>query len=97
MKSGQANKRRFYISALPPDSKLLGDAVSAHWGIENRLHWCLDVTFKEGAPRTRTGHAAENFNLIRKITLNLLRQDTSMKRSVAKKRYYATLNDDFLA
>jgi predicted transposase YbfD/YdcC len=89
-------ERRFYISSLPPDSQQIGDAIRAHWGIENRLHWCLDVTFKEDACRTRAGHAAENFNLIRKITLNLLRQDT-MKRSIAKKRLYAALHDEYLA
>ena len=91
------SERRFYISSLPPDSKQIGDAIRAHWGIENRLHWCLDVTFKEDACRTRTGHADENFNLIRKITMNLLRQDTSMKRSIAKKRLYAALHDEYLA
>lgn len=91
------SERRFYLSSLSPDSKHIGDAIRAHWGIENRLHWCLDVTFKEDACRTRTGHAAENFNIIRKITMNLLRQDTSMKRSIAKKRLYAALHDEYLA
>jgi predicted transposase YbfD/YdcC len=91
------SERRFYISSLPPDSKKIGDAIRAHWGVENRLHWCLDVTYKEDNCRTRTGHAAENFNLIRKITMNLLRQDTSMKRSIPKKRLYAALHDEYLA
>lgn len=91
------SERRFYISSLPPDSKQIGDAIRAHWAIENQLHWCLDVTFKEDACRTRAGHAAENFNLIRKITMNLLRQDTSMKRSIPKKRLYAALHDEYLA
>ena len=91
------SERRFYISSLEPDSKQIGDAIRAHWGIENKLHWCLDVTFKEDACRTRAGHAAENFNVIRKITMNLLRQDTSMKRSIPKKRLYAALHDQYLA
>jgi predicted transposase YbfD/YdcC len=90
-------ERRFYISSLPPDSKQIGDAIRAHWGIENRLHWCLDVTFKEDGCRIRTGHAAENLNIVRKITMNLLRQDTSMKRSIPKKRLYAALHDEYLA
>jgi predicted transposase YbfD/YdcC len=93
----RTSERRFYISSLEPDSKQIGKAIRAHWGIENKLHWCLDVTFKEDACRTRTGHAAENFNTIRKITMNLLRQETSMKRSIPKKRLYAALHDQYLA
>lgn len=92
----QTNERRFYISSLMPDSKKIGDAIRAHWAVENQLHWCLDVSYKEDAARTRVGHAAENFNIIRKITMNLLRQDTSKKRSIPKKRLYAALYDDYL-
>ena len=88
---------RFYISSLPANSKRLGEVIRAHWAIENSLHWCLDVTFNEDGCRVRTDNAAENFNLIRKITMNLLRQDTSMKRSIPKKRMYASLYDDYLA
>ena len=87
------SERRFYISSLAPDSRQIGDAIRAYWGIENKLHWCLDVTYKEDACRTRTGHAAENFNTVRKITMNFLRQDKSMRRSIAKKRMYAGLHD----
>lgn len=93
----RTSERRFYISSLEPDSKQIGNAIRAHWGIENKLHWCLDVTFKEDACRMRTGHAAENFNIIRKITMNLLRLETSMKRSIPKKRLYAALHDKYLA
>ncbi len=90
-------EKRFYISSLPPDSEKMAQVIRAHWQIENQLHWCLDVTFKEDAARTRTGNAAENFNLIRKITMNLLRHDTSIKRSLPKKRLFATLNAQYLA
>lgn len=93
----RTSERRFYISSLEPNSKQIGNVIRAHWGIENKLHWCLDVTFKEDACRIRAGHAAENFNIIRKITMNLLRQDTSMKRSIPKKRLYAALHDQYLA
>jgi hypothetical protein len=55
-----------------------------------------DVTFKENACRTRAGHAAENLNTVRKITMNLLRQETSMKRSIPKKRLYAAFPDKYL-
>lgn len=93
----RTSERRFYISSLEPDSKQIGKAIRAHWGIENKLHWCLDVTFKEDACRTRIENAAENFNIIRKITMNLLRQETSTKRSTPKKRYMAALYPEYLA
>jgi len=93
----RSSELRYYISSLPPDSQRIGQAIRAHWGIENQLHWCLDVTYKEDACRTRTGNAAENFNVVRKITMNLLRQDRSSKRSIAKKRLLATLDDQYLA
>jgi predicted transposase YbfD/YdcC len=93
----RTSERRFYISSLAPNSKRTGEAIRAHWAIENSLHWCLDVTFKEDGSRTRTGYAAENFNIIRKITMNLLRQDLTMKRSIPKKRLYAALHDEYLS
>lgn len=89
----RTSERRFYISSLAPDSKKIGDAIRAHWAVENQLHWCLDVTFKEDACRTRTGNAAENFDIIRKIAMYLLRQETSLKRSIPKKPMYATRHD----
>lgn len=93
----RTSERRFYISSLEPDSKQIGNAIRAHWAIENKLHWCLDVTFKEDACRTRIENAAENLNIIRKITMNLLRQETSTKRSIPKKRYMAALYPEYLA
>lgn len=93
----RTSERRFYLSSLEPDSRQIGNAIRAHWAVENQLHWCLDVTFKEDACRTRDGNAAENLNIIRKITMNLLRQDTSKKLSIPKKRLYASLHEQYLA
>jgi len=91
-------EKRFYISSLPADSLQIGKAIRAHWGIENQLHWCLDVTFNEDLCQTRLANAAENFNTLRKITMNLLKLNTSdKKRSIPKKRFFAALNDDYLA
>lgn len=90
-------EKRFYISSMPPDSRSIADAIRSHWGIENQLHWCLDVTFNEDACRVRTGNAAENFNVIRKIAMNLLKATTSRKLTVAKKRQLAPLNERYLA
>jgi predicted transposase YbfD/YdcC len=90
------SEKRFYISSLAPDSALLARAIRSHWEIENRLHWCLDVTFREDASQIRIAHAPENLNLIRKIAMNLLRLNP-LKRSLPKKRLQACLNKDYLA
>lgn len=90
-------EKRFYISSMAPDSRAVANAIRSHWGIENQLHWCLDVTFNEDGCRVRTGGAAENLNVIRKIAMNLLKINTSRKLTVAKKRQLAGLNDRYLA
>jgi predicted transposase YbfD/YdcC len=90
-------EKRFYISSMAPDSRALANVIRSHWGIENQLHWCLDVTFNEEGCRVRTGNAAENFNAVRKIAMNLLKINTSRKLTVAKKRQLAGLNDRYLA
>jgi predicted transposase YbfD/YdcC len=87
---------RHYLSSLPADAKALSAAVRSHWGIENRLHWVLDVTFREDDSRVRVGHAPENLAILRHIALNLLRQDRSSKGSVPTKRFRAALNDRYL-
>jgi predicted transposase YbfD/YdcC len=86
---------RFYLTSLPPDAEQFAQAVRKHWGIENQLHWSLDVTFREDQSRLRTGHGAENFAVLRHITLNLLRQEPSTK-SLPRKRLACALNPDYL-
>ncbi|MEO6077403.1 MAG: ISAs1 family transposase [Candidatus Andersenbacteria bacterium] len=94
--AGFSSEKRYYISSLAPDSAKLAQAIRSHWEIENRLHWCLDVSFKEDASRIRTDHAPENMNIIKKIAMNLLRLNP-LKKSLPKKRLKACLNNDYLA
>ena len=86
---------RYYLSSLPPDAQRLAHAVRGHWGIENSLHWVLDVTFREDESRIRKDHGPANFALLRRIAINVIKQDTS-KGSVRKKRKRAAWNDDAL-
>jgi predicted transposase YbfD/YdcC len=88
-------EQRFYLSSLPPEAPPFARAVRKHWGIENKLHWTLDVTFREDQSRLRAGHGAENFAVLRHIALNLLRQESSPK-SMPRKRLACALNPDYL-
>ena len=88
-------EQRFYLTSLPPEAPQFAQAVRKHWGIENQLHWTLDVTFREDQSRLRTGHGAENFAVLRHIALNLLRQEPSPK-SMPRQRLACALNPDYL-
>lgn len=68
----------------------------AHWGIENQLHWVLDVAFRENNSRIRTGYADQNIAVLRHMALNLLKQENSVKRGLKAKRLKAALNEDYL-
>jgi predicted transposase YbfD/YdcC len=82
-------ERRYFISSLPPNVDTLAKAVRGHWGIENSLHWVLDVTFNEDNSRVRMDHGPENFAIIRHLSLNILKRDTSPKVSIRRKRKMA--------
>ena len=85
---------RYYISSLSTSAKFLNDAVRGHWGIENNLHWALDVVFKEDASRIRTANAPENFNTLRKIALQIL-TNAPDKNSLKVRRKIAGWNDEY--
>ena len=87
---------RHYLSSLPPDAARLAHTIRSHWGVENRLHWVLDVAFHEDHSRVRVGHAPENFAILRHIALNLVRQERASNGSVATKRFRAALDDSYL-
>ena len=87
---------RYYISSLLSGAKDLQRAIRLHWGIENKLHWVLDVAFSEDASRKRIGNAAQNFSILSKIALNLLKKDTSTKQGIKGKRLKAAYDHDYL-
>jgi predicted transposase YbfD/YdcC len=88
--------RRYFISSLETNAELMLRAVRTHWGIENTVHWVLDITFREDDSRIRRGYGAENFAVLRHIVLNLLKRENSAKRSLRAKRKKAAWDDDYL-
>ncbi len=86
--------RRFYISSSDASAYVLLNASRKHWGVENSLHWTLDVTFREDESRIRKDAAPENYAIFRHIALNIIRRNTSIDASVKRKRHMAALNDD---
>ena len=85
----------FFIGSRRVGAQVYGRALRGHWGIENNLHWQLDVTFGEDGSRVRERNTAQNLALLRKWALGLLRHHPD-KRSIARKQYQAALNPDFL-
>jgi predicted transposase YbfD/YdcC len=93
----EERQTRFYITSSNASAEVIGKAVRSHWGIENQLHWQLDVSFSEDQSRKRDGHAAQNFSLLNRIALNLLKNEQSKKkRSVKGKRLAAGWNNEYL-
>jgi len=96
--TGEIQKeKRYYISSLSAEAKKLGEAIRLHWGVENGLHWSLDVSFNEDQNRTRTGNAAENLSIVRRIALNLLKADKTVKAGIVTKRKKAGWDHRYLA
>lgn len=93
----KCSEHRYYLTTLT-DVKTFADSVRAHWGIENSLHWCLDVVFNEDRCRSRTGNIAENFVVIRKIVLNILKTFPTEKPSTLNaKRLRCQYDFDFFS
>ena len=91
-------ERRYYISSLAPDAERIAHAIRAHWGVENRVHWCMDVIFGDDQMRIRTGHAAHNMAVLKQLTLNLIRLDpVKRKGGIKARRLIAATSDDYLS
>ena len=86
---------RYYICSKLLNATEAIHAVRSHWGIENNLHWVLDMQFREDESRMCSGYSDQNFALLRKIVLNLIALDKNDKMSVGRKRLRASRNDEF--
>jgi predicted transposase YbfD/YdcC len=89
-------ERRYFISSLESDAQQLLHAARTYWGIENQLHWVLDLAFREDESRVRKGNGPQNFAVLRHIALNLLRQESTSKRSIRARRLKAGWDHDYL-
>jgi len=92
----ECNEIRYYILSTYLSARRFAEAVRDHWGIENRLHWQLDVTFHEDQCRIRKGHADANFSILRRTALSLLKHESTLKVGVKNKRLTAGWDEDYL-
>lgn len=88
---------RYYIGSIENNAQLFGKSVRDHWGIENKLHWRLDMGFREDESRIRKGYSAENFAVMRHFAINLLKQDKLTKLGVKNKRLKAGWDEEYRA
>ena len=88
-------ERRYYLASAPLDAKTFARAVRAHWHIENRLHWVLDVVFHDDLARLRIGHGPENMAVVKHMAMNILRQ-AKPTTSLKNRRKLAGWNLDYL-
>ena len=87
---------QFYLTSLDCDARKLGQAIRLHWSIENGLHCPMEVTFNEDACRVRTGHAPQNLSLLRRIAINALNLEQSLKRSNRQKSNRAAMDNNYM-
>ncbi len=88
-------EKHYYLTSLKSDAELFAKAVRNHWGIENGLHWTLDMAFREDECRIRKGYAPENFSVLRQMALNLLKSEKSFNGSINTKKQLSITNNFF--
>lgn len=91
-----SRETRYFITSLSGNAEEFGRVVRSHWGIENGLHWVLDVDFREDDSRIRKGNGAENMAMLRRLALNLIKQEPTMRKSVKGRRLKAAWSGDYL-
>lgn len=94
--SSKVERRYYLFSHEEMTAELIAGFIRGHWSVENNLHWMLDVQFQEDQSRVRTGHAAENLSRVRRLALNLLKQEKTCKKGIAIKRLKAGWDTDYL-
>jgi len=92
----ECHEARYYILSKYLSAKRFAEGVRSHWGIENSLHWQLDVTFREDECRIRKGHADTNFSILRRTALSLLKQETTARVGIKNKRLTAGWDESYL-
>lgn len=86
----------YYIGSIESNAEFFASAIRSHWAVENSLHWVLDVTFREDESRIRKDNAPENFAVLRHIALNMIKKETSLKKSIKSKRLRAGWDNEYL-
>jgi len=92
----KTQETRWFISSLDADARVMNKSIRKHWEVENSLHWTLDVTFNEDGQRKRSANAAQNFAIMQKIALNLVKSDKKNKDSLKSKRLRAGWDEKYL-
>ena len=91
-----SSETHYYLLSGADDAATFGRAIRSHWGIAHRVHWVLDMIFREDERRVRVGEGAANLAVLRHFARNLLRQERTAKGSLATKRFRAALDDAYL-
>ena len=96
VKGKKTFEKRYYISSLDEDAWKIGRAIRSHWSVENKLHWQLDISYGEDDCKIRKDNGAENFSVLRRATLNLLKADKKTKAGIKNKRSKAGWDKEYM-